>query len=716
MLKDSSFPYILSSNVKIENNNFKITTFRIRQLDGNYSDIIYADKVNHSEVSIPISTNTATIIVYNYSSGNIETYSSVTDVPNGGLVLFHHHNGKILGGAFLSFILYEKYNIYNIYYAFSSTAKIEDNSLKLTRFRFFQTDGNFSDIIYADPINHNEVSYPLVEDNDNTIIVYNFNTSRIETYPSVDYVPKVSVVLYHYNKTYGFLGGVLYSPLIKKLELINDRNNLIDGNNNILFNGIGFNSSLIGNDDNIVGVDIQLKNDMKYTLDVINPQYNTTNVTNGRVIFCIRARVNGSLVTPLVNITKGETVSSKYDFTMPSDADNMVLFIRANKGESVYFRLYETITTPEPEPIIINPNDARNCHIALMNKLSERAGATNSIFRASNGDSLVTAKDLTLIGIAAISDNIITSYWGKKVCTAPVYGVNKRVEVFGNKTTNPDYVPTAADLTDYYFVFGGKTGTGGTPSRGRNIVAAVKSKLDDSWLVGSVLYSSDDVAGDNRFSVLKELFDLLEQHRDGTPVDTSNLRCDGAYAVVLPRGGNVRNYTYYDEFVSVEKNPNNILPSHSTAKLPTAMVAAQELPMYEKTEFTQNDADAYTGSSGTTFYTGDILYNIDYLTTLLNTSSSRACVHFARLVGEKIIKLNNGNKLYSFGILGKVAYGENSQTWLEWLASVDYLEWSTKTGITLTCAGGSSEVVVSSGGSISGVTGGSTIVPNTLYT
>ena len=215
---------------------------------------------------------------------------------------------------------------------------------------------------------------------------------------------------------------------------------------------------------------------------------------------------------------------------------------------------------------------------------------------------------------------------------------------------------------------------------------------------------------------MKDLFDLLETHRDGTPVDASSLNCQGAYAVVLPSNGNEQNYTYYTDFVYVGKNENQVIASHSIAKLATALVVAEQLDMYKREEFTQADDAAYRGSSGTLFYVGDVAYNMDYMTTLLLTSSSRAAVLLARLVGEKVIKENEYNKLYSFGILGKVAYGENTQTWLEWLASADYLEWSAKTGLTLTCAGENEPIIISSGGSIQNVIGMDIISPNTLYT
>ena len=211
---------------------------------------------------------------------------------------------------------------------------------------------------------------------------------------------------------------------------------------------------------------------------------------------------------------------------------------------------------------------------------------------------------------------------------------------------------------------------------------------------------------------MKELFDLLEQHRTGATVDASSLRCQGAYAFVVPEAGNTQNYGDYP-FVSVGKNETGIIDSHSIVKLLTALVATDWLSPYEMLTFTS--ADPYGGTSGNMYADGDQLYAIDALISTNLTSSSIAARCIARYVGQKVLEKNGGAKLYSFRLLGRTAYGVGSQTWLEWLASPDYLVWSAETGITLSCSGSSASVNISTGGSISGVTGGSSISANTIY-
>ena len=483
-----------------------------------------------------------------------------------------------------------------------------------------------------------------------------------------------------------------------------ERNNLVvDGEK--LLDGVGFNSAISGADDSLSAVHLQLVRGEKYRLNIVNPSWSRTSATGTHSILIIRAWVNGAWATSIVNVQNGSSVNAYYDFVMPT-CDYLQLGIRADVGEFVYFRLEKVSSSGG------TTDECRNAHIALMNKYAERYGAVLSTFMAANGSSKVCAKDIALLCLAAIENNTISSFWGKKVVNAPVFGSNARLDTYESTYTDEDSHPMVADLSDYYHIFGGKTGSGGTPSQGRNLVVAVKSKVDDAWLVGCVLYSTADTQGDNRFSVMKQLFDLLEQHRTGATVDASSLRCQGAYAFVVPENGNLQNYGDYP-FVNVAKNETGIIDSHSIVKLLTGLVATDWLSPYEMLTFTS--ADPYGGTSGNMYAAGDQLYAIDAITSMLLTSSSVAARCIARYVGQKLLEKNGGAKLYSFRLLGRTAYGAGSQTWLEWLASPDYLVWSAETGITLSCSGSSASVNISTGGSISGVTGGSSISANTIY-
>jgi len=485
-----------------------------------------------------------------------------------------------------------------------------------------------------------------------------------------------------------------------------DRNSLVIEGEKVL-DGIGFNSGLRGIGDTLVAVRMQLVRGEKYRLHIVNPSWPRTSATGTNSILIIRAWVNGAWASSLVNVKNGSSVEPYYDFVMPT-CEYLQLGIRADVGEFVYFRLEK----PYSSVPVATTDEYRNAHIALMNKYAERYGAVLSTFMAANGSSKVCAKDIALLGLAAIENNIISSFWGEKVVNAPVFGPNARLDTYESTYTDEASHPMVADLSDYYHIFGGKTGSGGTPSQGRNLVVAVKSKVDDAWLVGCVLYSTADTQGDNRFSVMKQLFDLLEQHRTGAAVDASSLRCQGAYAFVVPEEGNTQNYGDYP-FVSVGKNETGIIDSHSIVKLLTALVATDWLSPYEMLTFTSEDP--YGGTSGNMYADGDQLYAIDALISMNLTSSSIAARCIARYVGMKVLEKNGGAKLYSFRLLGRTAYGVGTQTWLEWLASPDYLAWSAETGITLSCSGSSASVNISTGGSLSGATGGSSISANTIY-
>lgn len=487
-------------------------------------------------------------------------------------------------------------------------------------------------------------------------------------------------------------------------EITVEKNNLLVGGEKVL-DGIGFNSAIIGIGDSLSPVYLQLVRGQSYRIHIVNPDWARSSATSGMPILMLRGRNNDAWDDPIVRINSGSTVSAYYDFTMPT-CEYLQLGIRADVGVFVYFYIEKLNVA------VGTVDEYRNIHIALMNKYAERYGANLSTFLASNGSSKICAKDIALLCLASIENNLITSFWGKKVVNAPVFGPASRLDTYESTYTDENSHPMVADLSNYYHIFGGKTGSGGTPSRGRNLVVAVKSKVDEKWLVGCVLSSDADVQGNNRFSVMKELFDMLEQRRTGATVNPASLACQGAYALVVPDNGNLQNYGDYP-FVSVAKNATTIIDSHSIVKLVTALVATDWILPYELLTFTS--ADPYGGTSGNMYSDGDQLFAIDALISMLLTSSSIAARCIARYVGMNVITKNGGMKLYSFRLLGRTAYGSGNQTWLEWLNSPDYLVWSANTGKTLSCAGSSSSVVISSGGSISGVTGGSIISPNTIY-
>lgn len=498
-------------------------------------------------------------------------------------------------------------------------------------------------------------------------------------------------------------GGSIDSK-IESVDITVDKCNLLKGGAKLV-DGIGFNSALQGIGDSLSAVYLQLVRGKSYRLNIVNPLWARTSATT--TILMLRARKNDAWQTPIVLVGPTSNVANYYDFVFP-ECEYLQLAVRADAGEFVYFTITER---PDSGPDY-TATVLRNVHIAMMNKYAERYGAELSTFMAPNGNSKVCAKDIALLCLAAVENNMISSFWGKKKVNAPVFGANSRLDVYESTYTDEDSHPMVADLSAYYHIFGGKTGSGGTPSQGRNLVLAVKSKVDDSWLVGCVLYSTNDVLGDNRFSVMKQLFDLLEEHRTGATVDPSSLSCQGAYAFVVPKDGNLQNYGDYP-FISVGKNETGIIDSHSIVKLLTAIVATDWLLPYEMLTFTSEDP--YGGTSGNMYSAGDQLYAIDALISMLLTSSSIAARCIARYVGQKVILSNEGAEIYSFRLLNRTAYGVGSQTWLQWIASSDYQVWSAETGITLECEDSESEISISTGGTLSGVTGGSIISANTIY-
>lgn len=483
-----------------------------------------------------------------------------------------------------------------------------------------------------------------------------------------------------------------------------------------LIDGIGFNSSIRGGDDTLVTVNARLLKGHTYRIHIFNPSWSQTRVGIQKVIFQVRPRISGGYGSYFVEIHKGERVNPSYIFNVPDDDgyEYIQIGLRADVEEFIYFQL-EDMTLEGCYGSTFN--EKINAHIAMMNKYAEMFGAEDCYFGLPYGEGKVSAKGMVHIGIAALANNIVASYWGKPEYLMEIRGENERVSTIYCYISNADHYPRVAKLSDRYTILGGKSGSN-TESQEYTLVIVAKSKVDDSILVGCVLNSDHFTTESSTYSVMGDLFDLLERKRAGESVDASTLECRSAYAVVLPRGGNPQNYNYNIDLMSVGKSENTILNSHSIAKILTALVASDYVDRDEYVEFTAEDDAAYSGPSGSVFYVGDKIENMDYLVSSLLNSSSRSTIVLARQVGDKIIS-HNKELLYSFSMIGRTAYAHSVMTWEEWLGSIDYDLWAAKSGKSLSfdssnhLIDGDRNIVKRTG--VNYLSKSDTIVPNLYY-
>ena len=424
------------------------------------------------------------------------------------------------------------------------------------------------------------------------------------------------------------------------------------------------------------------------TIHIFNKNYATTTIANGTTIFSIRTITGDTLDTPMVSVVKGQsTVNDYYDITMPSTTDYLQIYIRADVGEKVQFYIekldYATITATL----------ALNTNMALMNKNVKQIGGGKSFFVAPYGSSYITAKEAVKMAMAIMSEPILATAWSKLEHNFVVLGTNQRAINVKSGYKNPDENSEVSALSDYQII-GGKTGENASGSIVKlNLVIAVKSKVDDAILIGAILYAQSETAQSNRFTMMRDMFDALELKRQGQTVDISSLNCNSAYAIVCPSTNLGLNYTNDFDIISVSKNSNLRVNSHSLAKMGTALLVSKYLKQYDKLIFDTNDL--YSGQSGTKFNVGDIAFVSDLVTTLFLTSSSEATIKLAHQVGIEYCK--NNLPMISFCIDLIPAYisnYENTMTFYDWISTADADEWALDSGKTITCASSSSAVLI----------------------
>lgn len=178
----------------------------------------------------------------------------------------------------------------------------------------------------------------IVKTNQDIAPYYDFELPTYATVTYQDVEVTVTGIQEWWLQLYGrAMNGVEIDARIEDITLtsfISQNSLLINGNK--FLDSIGFNSAILGNDDNFKTINLQLKRGNKYRFNIINPSWSRMNAT--RPILRIRPYINGSYGTDIVNIHAGGTVESYYDVTIP-ECEYLQLGIRADAGEFVYFRI-----------------------------------------------------------------------------------------------------------------------------------------------------------------------------------------------------------------------------------------------------------------------------------------------------------------------------------------------------------------------------------------
>lgn len=273
--------------------------------------------------------------------------------------------------------------------------------------------------------------------------------------------------------------------------------------------------------------------------------------------------------------------------------------------------------------------------VAEMNKYAARFGMTNTHFDNPHGLPEDThyscAKDLAKMTMMACAYGKLQLLWGLPSYSIQVGGPNART-VSGSASYK-----LFSTVSDYYHIFGGKSGSITVSGvRYENLTLAVKSKVDDAWLVGAIMYNTNlnppDYPADEKGVPLRELFDWLEAYRQDPTVTAPTIQAQYASAWVIPPH---QPEGYWDiDLEMVGKSSTAQARPASTTKIMTCLVALDHLSLNEN--ITIHASDIQSGS-GDTYYEGDIINVADAIVAMMLPSSNTLATALARAAGNRIL-------------------------------------------------------------------------------
>ena len=353
---------------------------------------------------------------------------------------------------------------------------------------------------------------------------------------------------------------------------------------------------------------------------------------NGDNIFigsCISANLDGYIDdTVVVDLSIFDSVPSKekLDSLYERYLDIMNGEVETNTYTEIVsrrkvFYLGETDVT-------YSNSDAKLRFMQYMNDKAKEIGMENTSFVDAAGFyNRTTAYDLLRMGIYATSYDPLVEAWHKDTYTVSVSG-NMERDV--NLTTTVK----GAQLEDYYFLFGGKTGT----VDGQSNLLAIVEGPDERLFVVVVLGASV-----NRFEAAKQVMDLAVKKYNDPSFDftTEDVPAKSAAACLLPLY-NTKAYTDYPLTMLYEKD---IYTSRTPASITKVMTAMCMLDfVYDiNEEFVISSGDITTGS-GNYFYAGDMISYRESLHAMMLPSSNTCAEATATAVGHLILKYENQNK------------------------------------------------------------------------
>jgi len=265
--------------------------------------------------------------------------------------------------------------------------------------------------------------------------------------------------------------------------------------------------------------------------------------------------------------------------------------------------------------------EAKTRFMTYMNEKAKQIGMENTTFVDAAGFyNKTTAVDLLRLAIYACSYDKIVEIWHKNNYTITVSG-NREREV--NLTTSV----ASPLLEDYYYLYGGKTGT----VDGQSNLLCVLLGPDNKLFVVCVLGATSD-----RFQAAKEAMDAAVAKYYDPKIDSSSFTVSAqAAAVCLLPPGNTKAYTDYPLDLLYAKDETSIRTPASITKVMTAICALDYIQdVHQELEIKSMDI---TAGSGNYFYAGDRISFYEALHAMFLPSSNTCAEAVATTIGHLIL-------------------------------------------------------------------------------
>lgn len=276
--------------------------------------------------------------------------------------------------------------------------------------------------------------------------------------------------------------------------------------------------------------------------------------------------------------------------------------------------------------------DAKDRFVVEMNQYAKRIGMedTNYVEPAgypSTAEQTMTAYDILLMGIQAMSYDRLARIWNKKTYDIEVKGPDARIQTINTTVTN-------SSLESDYYIFGGKTGRIVSVEPSENLVL-IANAPNDRMFVGAVMGAESSA---KRFTAMKQMYDCSKEILDGnTPSDTS-IDADHGATCLLPVSY-LSSFERYDIPIVFSKDMKSKRHPASLSKVMSAMIILDNIVnLNEKITIKESDVK---GGTGNVFNEGDVITVEDALYAMMLPSSNTATHAAARHVGNRLLNIDN---------------------------------------------------------------------------